>query len=62
MASTEPIIQIRNISKFFGSLRALDNVSLDVEQGEKVVIIRPSSQAASGSEWLWPRPRPGPGP
>jgi polar amino acid transport system ATP-binding protein len=47
MASAEPIIQIRNISKFFGSLRALDNISLDVEQGEKVVIIGPSGSGKS---------------
>ena len=47
MTKTEPFISIRNVSKFFGTLAALDNVSLDVEQREKVVIIGPSGSGKS---------------
>ncbi|MFW5792019.1 MAG: amino acid ABC transporter ATP-binding protein [Desulfohalobiaceae bacterium] len=47
MTKTEPFISIKNVSKFFGSLAALDNVSLDVEQREKVVIIGPSGSGKS---------------
>ena len=39
----EPIIQMRGVYKFFGVLLALNNVSLDVMLGEKVVIFGPSS-------------------
>jgi polar amino acid transport system ATP-binding protein len=47
MESPEPIIQIKEVSKLFGSLKALDNVSMAVEQGEKVVIIGPSGSGKS---------------
>jgi len=35
------------VSKFFGTLKALDNVSIDVYDGEKVVIIGPSGSGKS---------------
>jgi polar amino acid transport system ATP-binding protein len=47
MESPEPIIRIKEVSKFFGPLKALDNVSMTVEQGEKVVIIGPSGSGKS---------------
>ena len=47
MYDTEAIIRISNVNKSFGRLKALDNVSLDVDPGEKVVIIGPSGSGKS---------------
>ncbi|MDH3328830.1 MAG: amino acid ABC transporter ATP-binding protein [Desulfobulbaceae bacterium] len=41
------MIAIRGVSKYFGSLKALDAVSLDILPGEKVVIIGPSGSGKS---------------
>jgi polar amino acid transport system ATP-binding protein len=38
----EPIIQIKNVKKRFGRVEALRGVSLDVNEGEVVVIVGPS--------------------
>ncbi len=43
----EPIIHIENITKKFGTLEALSNVSLDVQKGEVVMIIGPSGSGKS---------------
>ncbi len=43
----EPIIRIRNVHKWFGKTHALDDVSMDVEQGEVLVIIGPSGSGKS---------------
>jgi ABC-type polar amino acid transport system ATPase subunit len=43
----DPIIQIKNVHKFFGKVHALDDVSMDVQQGEVLVIIGPSGSGKS---------------
>jgi len=45
--STEPIIQVENVHKFFGHIHALRGVSLNVQKGEVVVIIGPSGSGKS---------------
>lgn len=47
MIAPEPIIRVRDVSKAYGSVFALANVSLDVFPGEKVVIIGPSGSGKS---------------
>ncbi len=41
------MVEMKGVTKFFGTLKALDNVSLDVYDGEKVVIIGPSGSGKS---------------
>jgi polar amino acid transport system ATP-binding protein len=41
------MVEMKGVFKYFGSLKALDNVSLDVFDGEKVVIIGPSGSGKS---------------
>ena len=43
----EPIIRVENISKHFGSVQALCNVSLNVSKGEVILIIGPSGSGKS---------------
>ena len=43
----EPVIQISHVWKFFGALPALQDVSLTVMPGERVVIIGPSGSGKS---------------
>lgn len=47
MVERDPIIRIRNVSKSFGRVHALQNVSLDICVGEVVVIIGPSGSGKS---------------
>jgi len=47
MTTTNPIIQIKNVYKHFGDLTALNDVSLDIDKGEKVVILGPSGSGKS---------------
>jgi len=46
-SGTRPIIQIAGASKFFGEFRALNNVSLEVDLGERVVVCGPSGSGKS---------------
>jgi polar amino acid transport system ATP-binding protein len=47
MSESSLMVQIKNVSKYYGQLKALDNVSLDVHEGEKLVIIGPSGSGKS---------------
>ena len=47
MSTDNAIVRIENISKWFGSFQALNHVSLDVYDGEKLVIIGPSGSGKS---------------
>lgn len=42
-----PIIELRNVNKYFGSLHVLKNINLTVEKGEVVVIIGSSGSGKS---------------
>jgi len=47
MAAFDLLVDIRNVSKTFGAVRALENVSLQVARGQVVVIIGPSGSGKS---------------
>ncbi len=38
----EPILEVRKMSMYFGGVKALDNIDLDVRQGEIVALIGPN--------------------
>ena len=44
---TDPVIELKNISKTFGEVQALKNVSLSIQRGSVVVIIGPSGSGKS---------------
>lgn len=44
---SSPVIEIRNVSKFFGDFQALTDVSLSVSSGERMVICGPSGSGKS---------------
>ena len=43
----EQVLSIRGLKKYYGSTRAVENVSFDVARGELVVIIGPSGAGKS---------------
>jgi len=45
--ATQPFIQVKDVSKYFGQFCALDAVSLDIELGHKLVICGPSGSGKS---------------
>ena len=46
-ANADIVIAMHNISKWYGPFKALDNVSLDVRKGERVVVCGPSGSGKS---------------
>ncbi len=47
MPREKPIIELRNVDKFFGSFQALKGVNLSVASGERVVVCGPSGSGKS---------------
>ena len=45
--SDAAVLSVRQVSKSFGSRRALDTVSLDVARGEMIALIGPSGSGKS---------------
>ena len=43
----KPLIEVKNLTKSFGELKVLDNISTNIYQGEKVVVIGPSGSGKS---------------
>ncbi|WP_455477406.1 amino acid ABC transporter ATP-binding protein [Bartonella sp. B41] len=46
-STQNPVISIRNLSKWYGNFQVLHNINLDVEIGERIVICGPSGSGKS---------------
>ena len=47
MTNQEPIIVVKDLYKYFGDIKAVDGVSLNIEKGKVVVVIGPSGSGKS---------------
>ncbi len=47
MNNKKPLIQVRNLQKNFGDANILNNISVDIYKGERVVVIGPSGSGKS---------------
>ena len=47
MTDQEPIIQVKDLYKYFGDIKAVDGVSLNIDRGKVVVVIGPSGSGKS---------------
>lgn len=47
MTQTEPLIQMRDVGKHFGSFQALKGINLNVSKGERIVVCGPSGSGKS---------------
>jgi len=47
MTDQKPIIVVKDLYKYFGDIKAVDGVSMDIEQGKVVVVIGPSGSGKS---------------
>jgi len=43
----EPIIQLKDVCKFFGEFQALKNINLEVNKGQRIVVCGPSGSGKS---------------
>lgn len=47
MTVADPIIRLNRVTKYFGNFKALDEVTLDISPGQKVVVLGPSGSGKS---------------
>ena len=47
MSKNDPIILVKDLYKYFGDIKAVDGVSLEIEKGKVVVVIGPSGSGKS---------------
>jgi ABC-type polar amino acid transport system ATPase subunit len=47
MTNQDPIIKVKDLFKYFGEIKAVDGVSLNVDRGKVVVVIGPSGSGKS---------------